>query len=172
MIYLRKIKKYRKEAILKHARWGRIRPRPKVSNLPVIMFNWLAPLRDRYNNAKSVTIPLPTRVRQTPGALPADRKPGCKPLPHLHCSTRVSDSQWFGKRMKKVLLIAQFPASHTHFRLRFRHFHHRPQRSCPHGASGRYGCRQGQQQQRSARRQTVPDVRRECRRRRHQPYRL
>ena len=54
---------------------------------------------------------------------------------------RVSDSQWFGKQMKKVLLIAQFPASHTHFRLRFRHFHHRPQRSCPHGASGRYGCR-------------------------------
>ena len=111
------------------------------SNLPVIIFNWLAPLRDRYNNAKSVTIPLPTRVRQTPGALPADRKPGCKPLPHLHCSTRVSDSQWFGKRMKKVLLIAQFPASHTHFRLRFRHFHHRPQRSYPHGAFGRYGCR-------------------------------
>ena len=33
-------------------------------------------IKDRYHNAKSVTIPLPTRVRQTIGALLSDRKPG------------------------------------------------------------------------------------------------
>ena len=33
-------------------------------------------IKDRYHNAKSVTIPLPTRVRQTIGALLSDREPG------------------------------------------------------------------------------------------------
>ena len=33
-------------------------------------------IKDRYHNAKSVTIPLPTLVRQTIGALLSDRKPG------------------------------------------------------------------------------------------------
>ena len=167
MIYLRKIKKYRKEAILKHARWDRIRPRPKVSNLPVIMFNWLAPLRDRYNNAKSVTIPLPTRVRQTPGALPADRKPGCKPLPRLHCNTRVLNSQWLEKGFGKVLLIAQIMDSHTHFQLNLRHFHHLRNR-CPPGVSGRYGCQQERQPRRPDHRLTEPGARRGYRRRCHQ----
>ena len=38
-------------------------------------------IRDRYHNAKSVTIPQPTRVRQTTGALLSDRKPGRISLP-------------------------------------------------------------------------------------------
>ena len=110
-------------------------PRSKVQQPSGIYILLACTIMDRYNNAKSVTIPQPTRVRQTTGALLSDRKPGCKPLPHLHCSTCFLHSQhiteWFGK----VLLFAQFAVSHTHFTLKIRHFHHQHHCRIVHDAS-------------------------------------
>ena len=111
-------------------------PRSKVQQPSGIYILLACTIMDRYNNAKSVTIPQPTRVRQTTGALLSDRKPGCKPLPHLHCSTLFRGSQWFVKLFGKVLLFAQFRLSHTHFRVKIRHFHHHCQCRTVRDASG------------------------------------
>ena len=98
--------------------------RPTVKQPSGMRIQLACTIMDRYHNAKSVTIPLPTRVRQTPGALPTDRKPGCKPLPHLYCSTHYFDSQRPLKPLKKVLCFSQNRVSYTHFTIRFRHFCH------------------------------------------------
>ena len=122
------IKKCRKVTTLQKTDWAYTQPDSIVSNLPAFHIQLACTIMDRYNNAKSVTIPLPTRVRQTTGALLSDRKPGCKPLPHLHCSTCFLHSQHITEWFRKVLLFAQFAVSHTHFTLKIRHFHH--QRCC------------------------------------------
>ena len=98
-------------------------PRSKVQQPSGIYILLACTIMDRYNNAKSVTIPQPTRVRQTTGALLSDRKPGCKPLPHLHCSTCFLRRQHIMDWLEKVLLFAQFAVSHTHFTVKIRHFH-------------------------------------------------
>ena len=62
-------------------------------------------IMDRYHNAKSVTIPLPTRVRQTIGALLSDRKPGRN---ICFCEYIVS---------QLIYYFNQFPAFSKHFTL-------------------------------------------------------
>ena len=109
-------------------------PRSKVQQPSGIYILLACTIMDRYNNAKSVTIPQPTRVRQTTGALLSDRKPGCKPLPHLHCSTCFLTRQHIMDGLEKVLLFAQFAVSHTHFGVKIRHFHQ--SRTVLHDASG------------------------------------
>lgn len=98
--------------------------RPTIKQPSGMHIQLACTIMDRYHNAKSVTIPLPTRVRQTSGALPTDRKPGCKPLPHLYCSTHYFDSQRSLKPLEKVLCFSQNCVSYTHFTIRFRHFCH------------------------------------------------